>query len=145
MPGPDRTVPRGTVAVLLAVAGLVVVVAGLFLLPWTSGGGFYLENRPHLAEFYTYADVNAKLIASYHAWGYLLFVCACVAALFLVNRGRSAGLVGLAAVVLGAVWHQVGIGTLTNLTVVPYLPEVGAGLIAVGFLVSLAGRGVSRV
>jgi hypothetical protein len=123
---------RETVARLLTGVGVAVVLVSMFLLPWSRGGDRYLEFRPRLADFYTYADFNAKLAISYHAWGYLLFVAGCVAAWIAVYRGRVAMTIAAVAVAFGAIWHQIGIGTVANLAIGAYLPELGAALAVIG-------------
>jgi len=41
------------------------------------------------------------------------------------------------AVAFGAIWHQTGIGTLTNLAIGAYLPGLGAALAVIGLVTGI--------
>jgi hypothetical protein len=130
---------------LLTVAGTILVVLGLTVIPWGAAG---IEASPSdvraIYDDYRDPDFNASLEIAYHAWGFLLFMALCVLGVVLVlldvdDRPVPALVATLVAVAACGAWHQGGIGTITNLGLGAYTPEIGAALVVVGLWISITG------
>ena len=125
---------------MLTLVGAILVAVTVLLLPWGSWGtsadpdasaGFFRlrsELRP----------LSEPVQDAYFAWGFAVFVVLCVVAVA-VARARRRPPVAIPAVlavlVAGCgIWHQVGIGTLTDLFASVYVPLLGALLVVAGLI-----------
>lgn len=139
---------RDVVARVLTAAGAGLVVTGLFLVPWGLDGtgrkvGF-LRLRGPLRDSFVDPGFDDRVQAAYLSWGFLVLVALCgLAVLLTVNRHPAAMAMTALGVALCGLWHQAGIGTVTNLDAWAYVPELGAALVVVGLLTGL-GESMAR-